>query len=217
MARYVKEKIEFHADDVWAAACAAQRINQRYIKATDPECHGPDPRSTPNRTVMQRFLGAAQLLTEADREQGRAVRRHFQGLTFKLLQGLQLNDFQQSALTSANKEIVDSTLDIAIIASLPASYERDAKAEATRAKLDYATGGLIGQVGSKVEAQVTVLKSVYSHNWNVYFVSGITAQEQSVFFSFREGLAVDSVVQVKGTVKAHKGNTTQLNRVKLVQ
>jgi hypothetical protein len=61
-----------------------------------------------------------------------------------------------------------------------------------------------------------VVKSVYSQNYGVYFITGVTASRQAVFFSFRERLAKGHQCRIRGTVKAHRENSTQLNRVRMV-
>jgi len=60
-----------------------------------------------------------------------------------------------------------------------------------------------------------VIRVVYSTNYNVYFVTAKTDTNHMVFFSYRERLAVDSEIDFRGTVKAHRPDATQLNRVRL--
>jgi hypothetical protein len=103
-----------------------------------------------------------------------------------------------------------------VIASLPASYERAVKRDTQNRKLESASGGFVGRVGDKVKLNVEVVRSVFSQQWNVYFVSGITSDDQAVFFSYREAIPDGKLVVAYGTVKAHRGNSTQLNRVKIV-
>ena len=71
-------------------------------------------------------------------------------------------------------------------------------------------------VGEKVTTEATVIKAVYSQNFNVYFITAITPDRYAVFFSYRERLAIGRKCQIRGTVKAHRENSTQLNRVKVL-
>jgi hypothetical protein len=57
---------------------------------------------------------------------------------------------------------------------------------------------------------------VFSQQWNVFFVTGITSSDQVVFFSYREAIPAGTTIVAQGTVKAHRDNSTQLNRVKVV-
>jgi hypothetical protein len=50
----------------------------------------------------------------------------------------------------------------------------------------------------------------------VYFVSGITDTNQAVFFSYRERQDVGTWLTIKGTVKAHRPDATQLSRVRVI-
>jgi hypothetical protein len=50
----------------------------------------------------------------------------------------------------------------------------------------------------------------------VYFISGITDTNQAVFFSYRERHAVGTLITIKGTVKAHRPDATQLSRVRVI-
>ena len=82
MARYQRPVLNLQADDVWAAACAAQRINGAYLKTIE---EGKNTET--NRQIMDNFIANTDLITEADREQGQAVRTYYKGFTFKILQG----------------------------------------------------------------------------------------------------------------------------------
>lgn len=209
----VKPVINFQADDVWSAACAAQRINGSYVKYIDPET---GKASETNRQIIDRFLADTSLITEADREQGESVRKYYKGLTFKILQGKKLNDFDNTAMVIANRDVIESAYDIAVIASLPSCYDRAVTRDNANRKLENASGGFIGKVGDKVKATVEVVRSVYSQQWGVYFVSGVTTDDQAVFFSYKYAIDSGKVINIQGTVKAHRDNTTQLNRVKVI-
>ena len=122
MARYQRPVINLQATDVWAAACAAQRINGAYLKIVE---EGKNTET--NRQIMDNFIANTDLITEADREQGELVRTYYKGLTFKILQGKKLNDFDNTAMVIANRDVIESTYDVAVIASLPSCYERAVK------------------------------------------------------------------------------------------
>lgn len=208
-----KPSFAFIADQVWAAVAAAQRINGRYIKADEIK---PDTADRPNRAIATELLTTPDLITNEDREQGRRIREHFQALTFRLLQGKPLNEFLSNALAIADKSVITSSYDIAIMASLPATYERDMKRQLDDEKLAQAAGGYLAPVGAKVEAEVRVLRSNFSQQYGIFWITGITKTDCPVFFSHRQGHDAGTWLTVQGTVKAHRDNLTQLNRVKIL-
>ena len=211
MARYQRPVLNLQASDVWAAACAAQRINGAYLKTIE------DGKNTEtNRQIVDNFLANTDLISQADREQGETVRRYYKGLTFKILQGKKLNDFDNTAMVIANRDVIESNYDVAVIASLPSCYERAVKRDNVNGRIDGARGGFVGSVGDKVKLNIEVVRSVFSQQWGVYFVTGITPEDQVVFFSQRDAIPAGKLVIAQGTVKAHRDNSTQLNRVKVV-
>jgi hypothetical protein len=211
MARYQRPVINLQATDVWAAACAAQRINGAYLKTIE---EGKNTET--NRQIMDNFIANTDLITEADREQGELVRTYYKGLTFKILQGKKLNDFDNTAMVIANRDVIESTYDVAVIASLPSCYDRAVKRDTINRKLETASGGLIGRIGEKVKVNVEVVRSNYSQQYGVYFVSGLTTDDQAVFFSHKNGIDAGKLIIAEGTVKRHGENITQLNRVKVI-
>jgi uncharacterized protein YxjI len=203
---------------VFAAACAAQRINGEYLKEDqnlyDNDGYIVSTAKVANKKLTSQFLQGDFDITDTDRENGEAVRQHCNSLTFKILQGKNLSDFEQTMLRIADKEKIESFYDVAVISSLPASFERaKARIETDRRVRD--TNGFVSDVGGKVELTVEVVKCVFSHNWGVYFLTAITEDNKSVFFSYREQIEVGTSLKIKGTVKAHRDGSSQLTRVKV--
>jgi len=224
MARYQRPVLNLDADTVWSAACAAQRINGEYVKAVTsyvtnedilPESEQTPPKEI-NRDIINRLVADPSQITDADRVQAEAVRKYYKAFTFKILQGKMLSEFDNNAMVISNRDVIESNYDVAVIASLPASYERAVKRDNLNRKIDSASGGFVGRVGDKVKLTVEVIRSVFSQQWNVFFITGITTDDQPVFFSYRETIPTGKTIVAQGTVKAHRDNSTQLNRVKLV-
>jgi len=211
MARYVRPVISLQADDVWSAASAAQRINGSYLKYIEEGKTGET-----NRQIIDRFLADTTQITQADREQGKLVRKYYQGLTFKILQGKKLNDFDNTAMVIANRDVIENAYDIAVIASLPSCYERAIQRDNINRKLENARGGLIGRVGDKVKVNIQVVRCTFSQQWMTYFVSGVTTDDQAVFFAHKAPIDIGKLIIAQGTVKRHGENMTQLNRVKVI-
>jgi len=220
MSKYQKPVLNFNADVVWAAACAAQRINGEYLKegrnimGEQGEVLSTTPR---NRDIMVEFMHNPDRLTEEDVEQAKTVRKYYQAFTFKILKGIKLSEFDNTAMLIANRDIIDSNYDVAVIASLPSCYERGVKRDNVNQRVKFATGGFIGRVGDKVNVTVEILKTNYSQQWNTNYVTGITSDDQAVFFAYNHinNVEIGKTYTFFGTVKAHRDNLTQLNRVKV--
>ncbi len=217
MARYHRPVLNFNASDVWGASAAAQRINNAYLKSIPvDENYQPVEGVQTNRQIIDTFLANPDLISQADREEGENIRTYYKGLTFKILQGIKLNDFDNTAMTIANRDTIDSMYDVAVIASLPSCYIRAKARDDANARVRDADGGFISSLGNKVTLDIEVVKCIYSRNYNTYFVTGITDKNQAVFFSYKDGMNAGKRVKVAGTVKAHRDDSTQLNRVKVI-
>ena len=211
-----KVTVNYNADDVWSAACAAQRINGSYIKLSVVSESDPATTKLSNRMIVEQLLADQSGITDTDREQGKKVRAFYQALTFKILQGKQLSDFDNTAMLISNRDVITGNYDVAVIASLPSCYERGVVRQSADQRVNFATGGYIGKANDKVTASIEVLKSVYSQKWMTNYVTGITSDDQVVFFAYKEALNIGDVLNIQGTVKAHRDNSTQLNRVKVI-
>lgn len=219
-ARYKSQMVKYLTDDVLAAACAAQRYNNEYLKEdqveVDPEGN-INVKKVANKKLIYRFLNNELPVLEEDREIAKKVRTHYCGLTFKILQGKVLSEFDQVTLQIAENDEVAGPYLIAVAASMPSCYNRAIQRAETEMRINQANNGYLGAVGSKVECKIEVMKSAYSQNFNVYFITGITADNKVVFFANRNNVEIGTMLGIKGTVKRHtEDNKTQLNRVKVV-
>lgn len=212
MARYQKPApLNINADIVWGAACQAQRLNQGYIKVSEDA-----PAGESNRNLVMQFIADPTKITPEDIEQGVLVRKYFQGYTFKILKGIKLSEFDNTAMLLANRDTIDTNFDIAVLTSLPSTYERGMKRQSVEERISFAKGGLIGRVTDKVSTSIEVLKSFYSQQWNTNYITGITTDDHVLFFAYKQPLEVGKMFDLYGTVKAHRDNVTQLNRVKVI-
>ena len=216
MARYTRPT--YNVADVFAAACAAFRINGSYIKQDEVTFHENGSHTVDkiaNKTLVHQFLKGAFDLRDEDREMGEKVRQHCNGLSFKIITGKPLSEFEQAMLTIADKETTDSNYDIAVVASLPASYERAQARIQQDAMLREKSGTLTDNVGDKVELNIEVVRCNYSNNWDTHFVTA-TVDNAVVFFASRNKIELGSKLRIKGKVKAHKEDRTQLSHVKFL-
>ena len=216
--------VQHSVDLVWAAAAAAQRVNGEYVKVDqtewDPVAQRANVIKRRNRDVMLELLVNAAAITDQDREQGQAALNFLRNdLTFRAIKG-RLTDFDQAvSKVLAVEQEFDTAIhryEMAIVASLPSVAARSQKRATSDERVKFARGGYIGQPGAKVTVQVEVLSAVFSQNYGCWFIKGITDQDQPVFFSYREGIDAGRWLSVQGSVKAHRDNLTQLNRVKVL-
>ena len=209
----------YSANDVWAVACKAQRLNKEYIKFV-PE----GSKKETNREIMYRLLEeGSKHLTVADKNEGVKVRQHYQAMTFKLLTDDYVSEFDKTAMAIADRDLLDSKLDIAIIASLPSAYIRsNVRKVQDQTVAQATTDKMVGKIKDRVDLKVTVLKSFLSHKWNCYFITAVTENEEVVFFgSSKINPKIGDSLDIRGTVKSHRsdenGMVTQLNRVQQVE
>jgi len=216
MAVHKKPVLNYNADDVWAAACQAQQVNGSYVKLSALTENQLTNGVRSNRELISSLMEDTTQITDENREQGKKVRQYYQGLTFKVLKGIKLNDFDNNVMVISNRDVITENFDLAVIASLPNSYVRAVHRDNVDQRIKFATGGYISKPGLKTTLiKLEILKSIFSHKYNVNFITGITPADEVVFFSYKESIMVGQNIIINGTVKAHRDNSTQLSRVKL--
>lgn len=215
----------YSVSDVWAAACAAHRVNGGYFKEVaykwDEVASVQRIVKRKNRDIMMEFLADPTRLTVDDVERGEHCRNFLQNdLTFRTLKN------KTGEFDTAIRKVLAVTdqfdsyhhkYELAIVACLPQSVERSEVRQNSENRVKFATGGFVGEVGDKVDLNnAEVLNSNYSQQYGVYWVRAITEADQAIFFSSKEAYDPGTHLTIKGTVKAHKDNLTQLNRVKVL-
>ena len=212
MARYTRTS--YNTADVFAAACAANRVNGGYLKYTETNDESGTSKLA-NKILIRQFLDGTFDVRDGDREQGEKVMQHCRSLTFKLLTDKRLSDFEQNMLSIVEKETLDSNYDIAIVSSLPNTYNRSEYRRAVDTRIRE-TEGVFGTVGERVQVTAEVVKSYFSDQWGTHFITAITDDNKQVFFAYKQSLTVGDNINIDGKVKAHRDNATQLNYVKMV-
>ena len=213
--------INFPTDDVFAAACAAFRINGAYLKDTVFDDKG-EVVSYSNRTTLVRLLSEnVDKITDEDRTQGKLVRQYYKGLTFKILGDKYVSDFDRTAIECASLEKIEGHLQVSVIASLPKCYLISKQRDEANNKLQNAIEH-IGNIGDKVTLTIEVVTSIYSRNYNRYYITAITDDNKAVLFSFSKAAKIGDKLKIKGTVKTHSteysgSKYTRLNRVIIVE
>mgnify|MGYP006210616871 CR=1 FL=1 len=99
--------MKFTAEQVWACAAAAQRINGEYLKEDQWENINDQARkiNTANKHLVKAWLRDQDYsqVTAADITAGQTARNHFKSYTLLAIAG-RLNEFQTTAMQLAAKE-----------------------------------------------------------------------------------------------------------------
>jgi hypothetical protein len=210
------------ADRIWGAAAYADRINggeyrkePEYRVAEDGRIMDEVVRYA-NKKLMQDAIMDTSRITGKDIETGRAALDYVRKtLVIKGLKG-NMSEFDQALSRVVEMEEFMTGADryeIALVTSQIRAWREGTRMEAVLEDVDRTP---VAAVGDKVALDVTVVKAVYSTNYNVYFITAKTDHNQMVFFSYRERLPVGERREIKGSVKAHRADATQLNRVRIV-
>lgn len=209
------------AETVWAAAAYAHRINdgeyrkENEYRIDENGCYTQEVVRVRNRDLIHRALQDETLIADSDRDLGNRARDYIsKAILVKTLKGT-LTEFEQSLQRAVGMTDFDewnSRMELAMIASQIRSYEQAVQLEQA---MDGISSEPVAAIGDKVDTDITVVKSVYSQNYGVYFITGVTQDRRAVFFSYRERLTNGHQCRIRGIVKAHRENSTQLNRVRI--
>lgn len=208
-----------------AAACAAHRINGgRYLKDDIPstiwdwETHTqiPNPEhALANKNLVLKSLVNTELITEADHDQAVVLQSYFQGLVMKILSET-LGAFEHKMFTLATSDTI-STNDRGIIAYMPQHYAIMSAKRAVVDRLESCQREYIAQPDDRIQANLEVVRIVYSEKYSCYYISGITDDNKRVLFAYSGStqFELNQKYSIKATVKRHDGDwVTVLGRVK---
>lgn len=204
-------KLELNTDHVFAAACAAQRINGQYVKSIEL---GTGQKT--NRQLVEELLQDPTQISVDDRIQGERVRQYFKGLTFKIIEGKSLSDFSKNALEIASNDVVTSTYQLAVVVSLPQTYEKASSRDNVDRRIRFANGGFVGNIADKVTLNIEIVKQLWSNNYSTWYLTGITTEDQVVFFAHKTQYDIGTNLTIQGVVKSQRETSTQLSRVKVL-
>jgi hypothetical protein len=168
---------------------------------------------------MMEALENPFMITDADRSAGEQCLKFISNdMTFRALQN-RLTDFDRGVMkivAVADRFFPQAhKFELATVACLPNSYQRALKRIEEQDRINQ-TAGYIGVVGDKITVTVDIVRCVFSQKWNTYYATGITSNNETVFFSIREPLNTGTLLSVQGTVKSHRDGQTQLNRVRVL-
>jgi hypothetical protein len=208
----------FTADQVWGCAVAADRINEGYVKEEvvvyENDCRKVLKQA--NKMMVKAWLRAQDFVevTQADIEQGRAVRNYFNGFLLKELSG-KINDFERQALKIAQMDEFTgkNMLEFAIVSCLPAAMIREQARKELTSDIRNSTQ-LQGNVGDKIQGEIEVVRSYYSQEYNKFRITAKLV-DSFVDFWYNTNMDAGDRISIKAKIKSVRGdNTTQLNFVK---
>jgi hypothetical protein len=212
----------FTADDIWGAVAAAHRINEGYSKEDVWVQHDANPSyriKQANKLMVKEWIrdNNFSVVTAEDREKGQEIRTHFNSYMLLMLTG-KINDFQRKAYKISQMEDFSEhqlAIEIGIACSLPSVYERDLARAELMEQLRASTP-LSGQIGDRVEGEITVLESRYNAAFDRFRISARMGSS-IVYFWYGAGIAQGTVTQIRGRIKAvQEDNGTQLHYVKTI-
>jgi hypothetical protein len=209
------QPMEFTADQIWGIAVRVDRDNGGYVKLPVYAETMDVIKTEPNKVIVKDLIRANTQPTEAEVEEGRRVRAHFNTYTFLALQG-KLNDFQHQALKIAQMDQFTgrNMLEFAIISCLPDVERRDRARKQFMAEL-YASEQIKGAEGDRITGYMEVTNCRFNPNYNKFRIQGRMG-ESFVDFWFGRELLVGANLSIKGKIKRQRPDkSTQLNYVKI--
>ena len=114
----------------------------------------------------------------------------------------------------AQLETLEESIDLNVIASMPATYARYLQRERVHERLSECEV-FAPKIGDKLEIDCEVLTSKWSQKWSTYYVTVVDKQNRAFFFAHRNQLKPGTQFIARGTVKRISGNQVQLNRVRI--
>jgi hypothetical protein len=216
MAKRQRPTFNYIADQVWAAACAAYRINRGYIKQAEVTADGKIVRPT-NRELVRLYLAddKGQFVTAADRKQGTKCRQDL--LKQATMSALRNRASEWDLLTAemASLGTITTDYEVSVITAMPKSHAQNLTRESVDTRLAYCDNTPVGRVDERVDIVGEVVRSNYSSQYNTHYVTVITDANCQVFFAYRERIEPGANIRICGRVKRHADRATQLSRVKI--
>lgn len=207
----------YPAEQVWAAACAAYRINGGYFKY--PEVvEGKIVRPT-NRDLVKLYLGIdnCEFVTDADHQQAALCQQTLKNsVTLRALRG-ELDEWSLLVARMTALEDVTTDYEISVITALPKNYYQIIERENINSRLAHCDNTALGRVNELVTLEGEIVRVNYSNRFNTFYTTVITDDNQEVFFAYRERLATTRRIRFCGRIKRHAGRATQLSRVRILE
>jgi len=214
MAKRQRPTLDLTADQVWAAASAAYRVNGGYFKQPQVTDQGVITRPT-NRELVRQYLAEPSSVTADDLEQGRKCRQDL--LKQATMGALRNRATEWDLLTAemAGLDTITTDYQLSVITAMPKSHSQNLARETVDTRLAYCDSDPVGRIDERVEITGQVVRSNYSNQYNTHYVTVITDTNRQAFFAYRERIEPGVNIRICGRVKRHADRATQLSRVKI--
>ena len=210
------DTITISLKDAMAAAVAAQRINGSYIKRYDVK-----EGELSNGALMREFLNAEMKnfnIFEADYAVASEILEYLDSKMIELIAGT-LHDYWKNLVLLTEQKTIksDDFKTLALIASVPNSYKNAIGRENAREEIRQIAENShhIGKVGDNIATDVTIKSAVYSANYNKWYHTALTNDQNLVCFPLSEQLERGTVVSL--TARVHKHDTNNQTRLHYVR
>jgi hypothetical protein len=214
MSKRQRPTLDLSADQVWAAACAAYRINGGYFKQPEVTDQGVITRPT-NRELVRQYLAESSSVTADDVEQGRKCRQDLvNAATMSALKN-QATEWTLLTAEMAGLDTITTDYQVSVITAMPKSHSQNLARETADGRLAYCDTDPVGRINERVEIFGEVVRTNYSNQYNTHYVTVITDNNRQAFFAYRERIEPGSNIRICGRVKRHADRATQLSRVKI--
>lgn len=216
----IAKETTWSAELVWAAAARACRINNdEYLRhnewVEDPVRPGSVvPGRNASKTIMLESLKDNVQPTDADFENGREARSYFlKHYTFRILKA-ELNGFESRLVQCLSQESFNTQhgTELTIIASQVPRWKNSVEEDKL---MQGASTAPLAKVGDRISRKITVIRTVWSEKYQLHFITARTECNHVVFFAYKNRMQRGQTCAINGTVKTHRTDSTQLNRVKV--
>jgi len=208
---------------VFAAAVHAYNINEGYFKVDQIPGYatGEADQITKRRNidiVSKCLQSSVDPCTADDYARANIIIEYYQGKLIDLMSG-KLNSYSQAACQVANKETVDSLIEIGLVSSLPKAYESSVQFDSMLEEKEraFAVSRHFGNKGDNYRGRVKIISCVFSQKWFRYFLTAKDVDTDNVVnFSTNFALDLGKEFTISGRIKDHvESGTTRLNYVKI--
>jgi hypothetical protein len=204
--------------DAMTAACAAQRINGRYIKRYEANKEkGEESNGILMRDILNPEIEHVNSLPQ-DIEIAEQILEYLDSKMIELISGTLHDYWKNLVLLTEQKQInANDFKTLALVASVPSSYKNAIDRETARDKIGILQENSrhIGKVGDNFEGKITVISAVFSYNYNKWYHTGLTEDNCLVLFPLGEKLDRESVIIL--TARIHKHDEDYKTRLHYVR
>jgi hypothetical protein len=205
----------FTLQQCMAAACAAQRINGKYVRRDDSTEEFP----ANNWLTINILKENSDKVMDVDQENSRMVITYLEHKLPELIAETLQDYWRNAVLLTDKRDIgIEDYRTFAFLASVPGSVynacTREQVAESLAKQVE--NSRCIGTVGKEFpRTQVTIIGSVYSRNYFKHYHTAYTADGDVIRFPLSEQLDTGSQPTIAGRIHKHDGNMTVLHYVRV--